>query len=573
MPRMQPIPEVNHYFPLIRFPNELIIATASFLALPDLAKLLRTNNFLNRLLTPLAHEKIAEDPDRVLRFTANSDPPNESIFRLAVTKGANLQVSLTFDGKPALCFAATNGWDETVSLLLSLGPRACVGSTQQPGITALHMAAAAGHESTVLRLLDGGFDVSCSSQAGAQPLHLAACSNRLSVAKLLLSRGADINARIHQDTVVHLAIQRKHTAMVQFLLDSGIKMTTDDLGRCLYLSANIGNVELCQLLLTHGADPNAHSPVHFTMQGSTEPILHAAVCRERWPVVELLLRHPDIDVNARDTIGRTALFHAVLASDSKSAVELLVQRGADVNARNDLGMTALIWQAAQPNDVDLCVAEILLNAGAEVDAKDSEGCTALLNAVCYDHVALADMLLSHGADVTMRTPYGKTLLHEASADMVRVLLQHGADIAERMEAGRTALHGAVELGDIHAVRALLERGVDINARAAVDLTHSNTDRRGRTALYLAVRLGFVGIVKVLLKAGADVDAVYHVGSERWIIRTEVCMRMRKVFDEMGVKTVIIGEGKELESEEEIIGEEDYDWNDDTSGQMGVRWRS
>jgi len=50
--------------------------------------------------------------------------------------------------------------------------------------------------------------------------------------------------------------------------------------------------------------------------------------------------HKGADVNARDTIGRTALMFAV--TNNPDAIKVLLAAGADVNARDQRGLTPLI---------------------------------------------------------------------------------------------------------------------------------------------------------------------------------------------------------------------------------------
>lgn len=63
--------------------------------------------------------------------------------------------------------------------------------------------------------------------------------------------------------------------------------------------------------------------------------------------------------------------------------------------------------------------------------------------------------------------------------------------------GKTALHLAVENGHTGMVRAMLEKGVD------VDLTVDEPGEAGVTALHLACSNGFADMVELLLEAGAD----------------------------------------------------------------------
>lgn len=72
------------------------------------------------------------------------------------------------------------------------------------------------------------------------------------------------------------------------------------------------------------------------------------------------------------------------------------------------------------------------------------------------------------------------------------------------EQSRTALMRAAERGSLRAVRLLLKKRADVNAK----------DTFGRTALMLAAAGGHLNVVKALLAAGADANAkgaTFHFG--------------------------------------------------------------
>ena len=89
-------------------------------------------------------------------------------------------------------------------------------------------------------------------------------------------------------------------------------------------------------------------------------------------------------------------------------------------------------------------------------------------------------------------------LHDASwrgdLDVVRALLERGADIEAAEFRGKTSLHSACLTGQTGVVRELLTRGADIEAREA-DV--------GRTPLIMASEYGHYAVVRVLLAAGAN----------------------------------------------------------------------
>jgi len=92
---------------------------------------------------------------------------------------------------------------------------------------------------------------------------------------------------------------------------------------------------------------------------------------------------------------------------------------------------------------------------------------------------------------------------EGKTAAVKALLHRGVDVNARDSEGHTALMFAVI--NLHQVIAklLLEQGADVNASA----------NNGTTALILAAACGDIAIVRVLLKKGADRNDKY-VGTDR-----------------------------------------------------------
>ena len=79
-------------------------------------------------------------------------------------------------------------------------------------------------------------------------------------------------------------------------------------------------------------------------------------------------------------------------------------------------------------------------------------------------------------------------------DTVRALLEKGADVNAKNKYDDTALIHAAYAGDTDTVAVLLEKGADVNAK----------DDMGRTALIEAARQGRTETVRALLEVGADV---------------------------------------------------------------------
>jgi uncharacterized protein len=126
------------------------------------------------------------------------------------------------------------------------------------------------------------------------------------------------------------------------------------------------------------------------------------------------------------------------------------------------------------------VAELLLDAGADLEAWTSWGATPLEWAGVLGSRRAGDVLLAHGARLTLGTAAGLGLL-----DAVRELSGDGAVSAAFILACRN--------GHIDVARFLLDRGADVDARGFFSAT----------GLHWAALNGHAETVRFLLEAGAD----------------------------------------------------------------------
>jgi len=170
---------------------------------------------------------------------------------------------------------------------------------------------------------------------------------------------------------------------------------------------------------------------------------------------------------------------APLAKHLESVVELLEsKRGLDWELELRQAQPPLVSAAGRD---DLPEVRRLLEGGTPVTASDSIlGTTALLAAAGHGYVEVVRLLLSHGADVNARsggwTPLPLALSRGVAPEVARLLVAHGANVnAREPDLQRTALMMAAAAGELELVRAMLEKGADVNAR----------DSEGKTALDVA----------------------------------------------------------------------------------------
>jgi ankyrin repeat protein len=145
-------------------------------------------------------------------------------------------------------------------------------------------------------------------------------------------------------------------------------------------------------LLVKGFDPNTH-------EESGQSALTLSIRESADKVTDALLSHPQLDVNALNRAGESALMLAALKGDM-ALVRRLVERGATINQS---GWNALHYAATGPNPE---VAGWLIERGAQLDALSPNGTTALMMAAGYGNEQTAELLLAKQADAQLRNQRG-----------------------------------------------------------------------------------------------------------------------------------------------------------------------
>lgn len=217
----------------------------------------------------------------------------------------------------------------------------------------------------------------------------------------------------------------------------------------------------------------------------------------------------------------TAIEAAVMASatplmreaekGNTEAVRRLIEQGADVNAREKMYDSTALMFAAGSGKID--TVRLLLENGADINAKNKLGSTALMLASMNGRTEVARLLAAKGADANAMNKYGATALDHAGERNRRTaaeLRKHGAVTGEELAIVRRetekikAKNQSGEMpqvlleaaqGHKDALRLLIERGADINAR----------DKDGKTALMLAVQNRNADLARALLKNGARIE--------------------------------------------------------------------
>ncbi|XP_044240878.3 ankyrin repeat and SOCS box protein 14 isoform X2 [Ursus arctos] len=238
-------------------------------ALHEAAKLGR-QDIVKLMLVSGAHP----DPQSSYGFTPlalAAQSGHIEIMEMLLQKGANA-LGQASDSASILLEAASGGNPDCLTLLLEHGADANI--PKNSGHLPIHVAADRGHL-LALKILVPVTDPVAIKQSGISPVHCAAAGAHPECLELLIQAGFDVNFMLdqrirkhyddHRKSALYFAVSNGDLSSVKLLLSAGALPNQDPVN-CLQIALRMGNYELINLLLRHGANVNYFcrvNPLHF----------------------------------------------------------------------------------------------------------------------------------------------------------------------------------------------------------------------------------------------------------------------------------------------------------------------
>jgi hypothetical protein len=284
-----------------------------------------------------------------------------------------------------------------------------------------------------------------------------------------------------------------------------------------------GLVAIARRLAELGANPNAE--YHWNWHPELpRTALWAAVCAvAHLPLAEVLL-----EAGANPTDGVTT--HIVGGGRNLAALDLLLRFGLDVDgipggvpplvyimtwATEPAGPRWLLEHGADPNRAwgadgeaplhvaarrwDVAMTELLIEHGADLTRRRADGSTAHTLAELYGNREIAERLLAHGAtsELSGVEQFVAACARADRATAEAMLRARPALRDELRPEHHLMIHRPAEAGQAPVLETMLACGFDRDAR----------DKDQVTPLHRAAMGGHPDAVRVLLRFGADVNAL------------------------------------------------------------------
>ncbi|KAM5372227.1 hypothetical protein ACJA88_008976 [Fusarium oxysporum] len=319
------------------------------------------------------------------------------------------------------------------------------------GHTALYVAVATSHLSTVTTLIEKGAELNIECGAYGSPLHVACFRGYEEIVEKLLQNGASPKCGSKFQSAVQAASHGGHEDIVLGLIryDATIE-SEDDYEQDIQMATEYGFIRVIDQLLR----PEFKRFIDKETPDKNKMRLAKAIKGGQLFVLQRQLSKTSSD--AKDIFPKDAVAIAALY-DHTDIVKYLLEQGLDIEAEGQFG-------------------------------------TPLRSACLMNHKSTVEELLQRGANVNTEERKGNAIYVAAvkgHADIVRILLEEGADLHQKTGSSGTALQAAAYYGHKLVVERLLDAGANVHAEgSSPDAFHAAAEGGHQEIIMLFLERGY-----------------------------------------------------------------------------------
>ncbi|CAM2862814.1 ankyrin repeat domain-containing protein [Legionella worsleiensis] len=416
--------------------------TNNGLSLLEIATRNRNLEMIHFLLNAGAKIENATKEQRITPLHLAAKRGYVDVVKLMLSKEINPDLK-GYNNKSPIYYATKKGHDAVVKCLLDAGAWVNQGMGEEE-ITPLHLAIEHQQVNVVACLLQNGANPHKPNHLGWGALHLACLAGNYSIVQLLL------NAPMHADTTfsplghtaLHLTAEQDNLEIFKLLIQhrANPEKENDHSFNALHIAAHFGQLEIARFILEIAPQLiNVVTRTHFISP------LYLAAENGHLELVNLFLQK-GAEPNWVSRTGYTPL-HIAARKGFLAIVNRLIDASANINQIIPEGQLTPLYLAAEKGYVD--VVDRLLREGADMQLTNNADFNPVHIAVINGHLAVLERLLQENVNINKPGDQGYTPLHCAvhSGDLnvVKCIVQNGANLNVFDDEDRCPLYLAAHL--------------------------------------------------------------------------------------------------------------------------------
>ncbi|MFP2994824.1 ankyrin repeat domain-containing protein [Spongiivirga sp. MCCC 1A20706] len=197
---------------------------------------------------------------------------------------------------------------------------------------------------------------------------------------------------------------------------------------------------------------------------SQSKTIFETACKGDVEVLDSLLQTTTINKTSKNGSN---LLHFATYCNNDAALDYLIQKEIDINHTNTYGDTPLMYAVLRRN---VKMTKALIAKGAKVNTVNRDNLTPLYNAVQSDNKELVDILLNANADVNLGASLLHKAVINNSLEVVKKLVDKTANMEITNDYGNTPLALAIREDNPAIAEFLITKGADLKKVPTYQLT-------------------------------------------------------------------------------------------------------